>query len=67
MTPYEARDLADTHGFPLNVDFHTLTSAQVYNVLAAADFRRYRKSRNAPGSRARMFHAYLCRVARRED
>lgn len=44
-------------------DFHALPSAAVDKLLEHANARRYRKPRNAPGSRARMFHAYLTRRA----
>lgn len=46
-------------------DFHALPSGEVEALIAEADRVRYRRPRNAPGSRARMFHAYLARAARR--
>lgn len=46
-----------------NVDFHALQSEFVDRLVAAADARGYRKPRNANGSRARCFHAYLMREA----
>lgn len=52
-------------GVPIAADFHTLTSDQVESVLAAADAARYRKPRNANGSRARYYHARLQRLANR--
>lgn len=45
-------------------DFHALRSSQVDQLLEEADKQRYRKPRNANGSRARYFHARLCRMAR---
>ncbi len=48
-------------------DFHTLSSEQVEMLLASADTLKYRKPRNANGSRGRYFHAYLQRLAARED
>lgn len=58
-----ARELADSWGFPLDVDFHTLDSIMVARVIAAADSRGYRKPKSANGSRARYFYAYLRRTA----
>ena len=46
-------------------DFHRLNSDQVESLLAAARLFKYRKPRNANGSRARYFHAYLVRIASR--
>lgn len=45
-------------------DFHTLSSAQVDALLVAADRARYRKPKNANGSRGRYFHDMLQRRAR---
>ena len=66
LTRGEALDLARLHGFPLDSDFHALTSGEVEGVLAAADARGYRKPRTANGSRGRSFHAYLRRAADRK-
>lgn len=49
------------------VDFHRLDSSQVETVLAYADRFKYRKPRNANGSRARYFYAYVCRAAARKE
>ena len=49
----------------LDEDFHALRSSSVESLLAWADHYRYRAPRNASGSRARYYHAYLTRVARR--
>lgn len=40
-------------------DFHALTSMEVGRIIAEADRVKYRKPRNANGSRARYFHARL--------
>lgn len=66
-TRSQAYDLASNYGFRLDVDFHTLSASDVERVIAAADNWRYRAPRNANGSRARYFHAYLQRLARRAD
>ncbi len=44
-------------------DFHALPSSAVDLLIDFADIHRYRKPRNANGSRARYFHAYLTRRA----
>lgn len=48
----------------VSADFHQLTSSQVDQLLEEADRVRYRKPKNANGSRARYFHALLQRRAR---
>lgn len=48
-------------------DFHTLRASQVEEVLNEADYRRYRKPKNAPGSRGRMFYQYVTRTAAGKD
>lgn len=45
-------------------DFHTLSSAQVDLILKAADAAKYRKPKNANGSRARYFFQLMQRMAR---
>lgn len=67
MTPDRARELAGKYGIPLDSQFHALPSAVVESILAAADEYRYRAPRNANGSRARYFHALLCRTASRKE
>lgn len=59
----EARQQLKNHGVPLGQDFHQLDSETVQGVIDAADAHRYRKSKNAPGSRARMFYEYANRQA----
>lgn len=44
-------------------DFHRLESAKVEALLEEAKARGYREPKNANGSRARYFHAYLNRRA----
>lgn len=63
MTRSEAYDIAQRVGVPVSKDFHTLSSFTVERILIEADARRYRKSRFAPGSRARMFWQYVQRRA----
>jgi hypothetical protein len=45
-------------------DFYTLSSSQVEKLLEEADRVKYRKPRNANGSRGRYFHDRLQRHAR---
>ena len=44
-------------------DFHTLTLRQVWELLVEADKVKYRKPKNAIGSRARYFYAKLLKDA----
>lgn len=62
---FEARGIIAGIGCELNADFHTLDSNQVHRVLMEADQRKYRKPKNANGSRARYFFAYVQRAARK--
>jgi len=48
-------------------DFHSLGTEAVDRLLAHADAMKYRRPKNANGSRARYFHAWLTRVAAREE
>lgn len=45
-------------------DFHTLSASQVDRLLQEADRVKYRKPRNANGSRARYFFQKLVRESR---
>lgn len=67
LTRSAAFDLANAHRIPLGLDFHALDTTQVESILAAADEVKYRKPRNANGSRARYFHAHLVRLSRRTE
>lgn len=55
--------LASAH-IALGQDFHTLSASQVDQILVEADRVKYRKPKNANGSRGRYFHALLQRRAR---
>lgn len=65
MTRQDAQDLITQYHIPTR-DFHTLSTGEVEQVLAAADLVKYRKPRSANGSRARYFHARLIRLANKE-
>ena len=62
MKKFEATSIATAHSIPLDVDFFTLPNDAVLRILDAADERKYRKPKNANGSRARYFHAMLVRA-----
>jgi len=49
---------------PVGEDFHALPSKKVENLLLIADRLKYRKPKNANGSRGRYFHALLQRKCR---
>lgn len=66
MTPSDARAIL-TRTETAGIQFHALPSAKVFALLAEADRVKYRLPKNANGSRARYFHAYLCRVAARTE
>jgi len=66
LTPSEAKAILARLGIPVASDFHALPSSAVDQLISEADRIRYRKPKNAPGSRGRMFHDYVTRTARRE-
>jgi ribosomal protein L12E/L44/L45/RPP1/RPP2 len=47
-------------------DFFELSGSEVDDVLAFAKKNKYRKSKNAPGSTARMYYDYLTKLSRRK-
>lgn len=49
-------------GVDFRKDFHAQGSSAVAMILHAAELAGYRKSKNAPGSTARMFYQYLDRT-----
>jgi hypothetical protein len=68
LTYWDARAICSTFGIDPRADFHTLPSAMVDAIIRAADARKYAAPKNANGSRARYFHAYLARtIAKGED
>ena len=50
----------------LGADYHTLRMTQVADLLVEADRVKYHKPKLANGTRARYFHAFLQRRARKE-
>ena len=67
MTPDEAKELASRYGIPLGRNFHSLNFDVVNSIRLAAKSRKYRAPKNANGSTARYFYAYLQRAARRSN
>jgi hypothetical protein len=65
MDRHTARDTLARCGAPLDADFHALGSSVIEAIVEAARAYGYRKPKNANGSRARYFHAYLMRTAER--
>jgi len=61
--PQLARGVLDACGISIPADFHALSSGKVESLLAWADHYRYRKPKNANGSRARYFHDLMQRRA----
>jgi hypothetical protein len=62
ISPETAREiLRRTHS--VGRDYHALPSSVVCELLEYADEMKYRKPKNANGSRGRYFHAYLVRRA----
>jgi len=61
-TANEILSRANAHG-----NFHALPNATVVALLEYAKEFGYRKPKNANGSTGRYFHAYLTRLANRED
>lgn len=62
LTYWEARAICSTFGIDPKQDFHAMPSGMVDAAIRAADASKYRKPKNANGSRGRYFCAYLRRV-----
>ena len=67
MDKSTALNILQLAGVPKGEDFHRLSSGQVESLLEFADLHKYRKPKNANGSRGRYFHAYIERAASRDD
>ena len=57
----DAHDILQRCGISEYDNFYALTSSQVSDLLEFADTYKYRKPKNANGSRGRYFHAMLTR------
>ena len=62
LTPQQAKAMLMADGMDFQQDFHALGSSAVQRLADVAKLAGYRKSKNAPGSTARMFYQYLSRV-----
>jgi len=62
LTPQQAKAMLMADGMTFQEDFHALGSSAVQALADTAKLAGYRKSKNAPGSTARMFYQYLSRV-----
>lgn len=60
----QARGVLTACGIARGTDFHTLSTSTVESLLAWADHYKYRKPKNANGSRGRYFHNLMQRRAR---
>lgn len=67
ITSAQAREILQHCHISLGDDCDTLSSSIVDQLLEQADLHKYRKPKNANGSRARYFRAYLQRRAARKD
>ena len=63
MDKQTARDILSACHIPLDANFYALSSGEVEELLTYADAHKYRKPKNANGSRGRYFHAFVQRVA----
>jgi hypothetical protein len=61
ITACDAKRRLIAEGIDFRQDFHQLRNDDVCKILDAAKAARYHKSKNAPGSRARMYYQYLKR------
>lgn len=67
MDRSKAANLRNKYHIPTEKDFYQLSSSEVERVLEAADSVKYRKPRNANGSRARYFFAAIQRALSRKE
>jgi hypothetical protein len=67
MDSSDAHDILQRAGVARGANFHTLNSSQVEALLVEADRVKYRKPKNANGSRGRYFHDYVQRRAQKQE
>ena len=63
LSPSAAASFLAICHIPKGANFHALDTDQVQGLIEQADLVKYRRPKNANGSRARYFHAYLVRRA----
>jgi hypothetical protein len=62
VSKYDAKIMAKNEGINFNKDFFELSNSEKNILLEIAKKQGYRKSKNAPGSTARMYFEYLDRI-----
>jgi len=62
ISKYDAKIMAKNEGINFNKDFFELSNSEKNILLEIAKKQGYRKSKNAPGSTARMYFEYLNRI-----
>jgi hypothetical protein len=67
MTRETAQDILARCHLSATPNFFTLSNSDVVDLLLEADAVKYRKPKNANGSRARYFYAHVLRAANREE
>jgi hypothetical protein len=67
LTACDASRILSLCNITPKVDFSTLSTNQVDDLVAESIRYGYRKPKNANGSRGRYFHAYLTRLIERRD
>jgi hypothetical protein len=67
MTRETAEDILTRCYLIAKPDYFTLSSSDKEGLLREADTVKYRKPKNANGSRARYFYAYVLRAANKEE
>lgn len=63
----DANEILQRAGVELGTNFYTLSSSQVEALLVEADRVKYRKPKQANGSRGRYFHDYVQRRANKVE
>jgi hypothetical protein len=62
ISKYTAKDIAEAEGIDFSKDFYTLSSSEQVRLVELAKMQGYRKSKNAPGSLARMYFYHLQKI-----
>jgi len=62
ISKYDAKIMAKNEGINFNKDIFELSNSEKNILLEIAKKQGYRKSKNAPGSTARMYFEYLNRI-----
>jgi hypothetical protein len=63
LTAHEAKQLLESEGIDFSKDYHaSVTTSEGSRIAEVAKMAGYKKSKNAPGSTARMYFQYLSRL-----